>query len=213
MKARKKRGSRTKLSIILAIMATVAIAGVLAYQSNLTTSSVEDSRNSNRTINYKPPEPEVSPRQPALTVGSLFPDFSVTEVDRRVITRDSLRGKPAIVWFTTAWCVPCQIGARLVSGLDNQLGGKAFNVLVIFVDLDERNPDMINWRKKFANDDWIVAFDNFDNRLTSLGRRVDLRFLDTKFILDKDGVIKNIDLKQADENYLNLIRQVVRENQ
>jgi len=59
----------------------------------------------------------------------------------------------------------------------------------------------------------MVAFDNFDSKLTSLAARVDLKYLDSKFLLDKNGVIRNIDLRQADENYLNIIRQVVRENQ
>lgn len=158
----------------------------------------------------KSPEPLASLKQPVLQVGSRFPDFRVTDVDGRVITRDSLSGKPAIIWFTTSYCEPCQIGARPVSRLDNELGGKAFEVLVIFVDPNERDKDFIWWKKNFANPDWIVAS---DNELTNLAARVDLRFLDSKFLLDKNGVIKNIDLKVANENYLNIIRQVVRENQ
>lgn len=149
------------------------------------------------------------PQQAGLKVGDTFPDFSVTEVDGRTISNDSLKGKPAIVWFTTSWCVPCQIGAQDVSKLDNELGGEVFNVLVVFVDPKEKDSDLILWRKRFANPDWIVAF---DNELTKLATRVNLKFLDSKFILDKNGIIKNIDFKQADDKYLDTIRGVIKED-
>lgn len=149
------------------------------------------------------------PVQSGLKVGDAFPDFSLTEVGGKTITKDSLKGKPAIIWFTTSWCIPCQIGAQDVSKLDNNLGGEAFNVLVVFVDPKEKDSDLILWRKRFANPDWIVAF---DNELTNLAKKVEIKFLDSKFILDKNGVIKNIDFKQADDEYLNTIRKVVEEN-
>jgi len=156
----------------------------------------------------KAPEPLASLEQPVVRVGVTFPDFLVTEVGGRTITRESLKDKPAIIWFTTTWCVPCQIGAREVAKLDNQLDDR-FNVLVIFVDPRETDSDLINWRDKFANKDWMVAF---DNELTDLAARVNLKFLDSKFLIDKNGVIKNIDFKIADENYLNVVKQVVEEN-
>lgn len=146
----------------------------------------------------------------ALTVGASFPDFTVTEVDGRTVTSESLKGKASIVWFTTSWCVPCQIGAKEVARLDNELGGKAFEVLVVFVDPRETDADLVNWRKQFANSDWMVAF---DNELTNLAKRINLKFLDSKFILDKNGVIKNIDFKIADENYLNTIREIIKADQ
>lgn len=151
----------------------------------------------------KAPERLAIPGQEAPVVGQIFPDFALTEVDGRAITRDSLKGKPAILWFTTSWCVPCQIGAKIVAQADNNFGGNAFNVVVIFVDPRESDADLRNWRTQFANSDWMVAFDN------DIAGRVGLQYLDSKFILDQDGIVRDIDFKIADGDYLKRIAQVV----
>ena len=195
-------------SNIIKIIVTVVIMGIIGLfaTGNIkigqpSTGSVP--QNNNSSVSQETQSPA------ALAVGNAFPDFSLTEVDGKTISRDSLKGKPEIIWFTTSWCTPCQIGAQDVSKLDNELGGEAFNVLVVFVDPKEKDSDLILWRKRFANPDWMVAF---DNELTKLATKVNLKFLDSKFLLDKNGVIQNIDFKIADENYLNIIKQVVREN-
>ncbi|HEX9721828.1 MAG TPA: DUF3105 domain-containing protein [Candidatus Paceibacterota bacterium] len=154
------------------------------------------------------PEPLASLEQLSVAVGNPFPSFSVTEVDGRTITNETLRDKPAIVWFTTEFCVPCQIGAREVSKLDDELGGDAFDVLVIFVDPRETEEDLRSWRERFARDDWMVAFDNFADEQNALSPKVGLKFLDSKYLLDRDGVIQNIDFQIADKNYLDVIRGV-----
>lgn len=111
----------------------------------------------------------------AVEEGNPFPAFSLTEADGRTLTNASLKGKPSIVWFTTSYCVPCQQGAALVSDLDDELGGDAFDVLVVFVDPSEPRSALTSWRDRFANDDWLVALDD-----GTLSEKVGLRYLVVK---------------------------------
>jgi len=141
----------------------------------------------------------------AVEEGNPFPHFSLTEADGRTLTNDSLKGKPSIVWFTTSYCIPCQQGAALVSRLDDELGGEAFDVLVVFVDPNEPMSALTSWRGEFANEDWIVALDDGND----LSEKVGLRFLDSKFLLGENGTIVNIDVAQADNRYLELVREEV----
>lgn len=151
------------------------------------------------------PEPLASIEETGLAVGNLFPDFRVTEASGHVLTRASLRGKPSIIWFTTTYCVPCQVGAKTVADLDDELGGKAFNVLVVFVDPGEPVSEPVRWRSLFANADWLVALD----RGLTLTQKVQLRYLDTKYLLDSAGRIVSLDVSIADDKYVSRVRETV----
>jgi thiol-disulfide isomerase/thioredoxin len=142
----------------------------------------------------------------AVRVGEPFPAFAVTDVDGRVVTSDSLRGAPAILWFTTSYCVPCQVGAREVAALDDRLGGDAFRVVVLFVDPAEGPAALTGWRERFGRPDWTVALD----RDGAFARAVDLRALDTKLLLDARGVLRDVDVYPVDAAYLDLLRRTVR---
>ncbi len=194
-----------KLIVVAVVLGLVG----LFVSGNLQLGSPNKKPNSSSNTSLNPTVTSPTSTQSALKVGDTFTDFSLTEVGGKTIFNNSLKGKPAIIWFTASWCIPCQIGAKKVSQLENDLGGNAFNVLVVFVDPKEQDSDLINWKKQFANSDWIVGF---DNKTTPLAQKVNLKFLDSKFLLDKNGVIKNIDFKQADDEYLNTIQRVIKDN-
>ncbi len=139
-------------------------------------------------------------------VGAPFPRLNLTEVGGATLTNATLAGKPAIIWFTAAWCVPCQVGAREVARLDRELGGDAFNVAVVFVDANDTQKALVGWRRKFGEPDWLVALDNPSK---SIAGAVGLRFLDSKYLLDAEGVVRNIDFHIAGDTYLQTIRSVV----
>lgn len=77
-------------------------------------------------------------------------------------------------------------------------------MLIVFVDESEANSQFIDWKKKFGNDDWYVA------KGIDMAKIYDIKFLDTKYIFDKEGIIKWIDLKPLEYNILDsLFRELL----
>ncbi len=76
-------------------------------------------------------------------------------------------------------------------------------MLVVFVDPTEPISALRSWRSRFGRDDWLLVED------VGLARVVGLRFLDTKFLLDRAGVIRDVDVRIADDAYLERIRELV----
>lgn len=149
-------------------------------------------------------EPARPPEKPMLNAA--IPGFGLVDVDGREITNDTFQDRPYIVWFTTGWCTPCQIGARRVAKLDDDLGGSAFDVLVVFVDPRETEADLREWRDEFANPDWIVAFDDPDQRLAG---QFQVQYLDTKFLVGPAGKLLDVDVRIADRPYISRIARTV----
>jgi hypothetical protein len=134
--------------------------------------------------------------------GKPFPHFMAIGPDGRPVTNTDLSGKPSIVWLTTLGCVPAQLGARQLARLDDRLGLAAPRVLVIFIDPAAPASALSSWRDTFGNPDWMVARDDH-NRLASTVR---LRYDDTKFLLDSQGRIMDVNLWPVDDHYLQLVR-------
>lgn len=139
------------------------------------------------------------------TTGKLFPAFSVIDIDSKPLNNEAFNGKPTIIWFTTTWCTPCQVGAKKVAELNKELGG-AFNVLVFFVDQRESDDDLRSWRNKYADTDWKLAFNN------GLAEKIGIQFLDSKYLLDRGGVIVDFNTRIVDDRYLALLSLIVKES-
>lgn len=176
----------------LIIIGIVVLVGALLFFGKSNTKSIDSTIQNKEEVQF--------------SVGDKFPDFRLSEVSNIAIIPDIFLGDPTIIWFTTSWCTPCQIGARDTSKFDTELGDDAFDVLVVFIDPRESNKDLINWRNLYANPDWLVAFDDQGD---SLAQKLGVKFLDTKYLLDENGVIVDIDERQVNSAYLDLIRGVV----
>src|SRR5919108_4284260 len=73
-----------------------------------------------------------------LKTGKGAPDFKLIDSEKgNILTKQTFKGKPLIIFFTTTWCTPCQIGAENLAKYDDEKGSGAFNVLIVFVDEQE----------------------------------------------------------------------------
>jgi len=124
-----------------------------------------------------------------LDVGNIAPDFKLTDPLKGTIIKSNFTGKPLFIFFTATYCTPCQIGAQNLARYDDEHGGNAFNVLIVFIDDKETDNQFIDWKKQFGRDDWYVA------KGIDMANNYHVQFLDTKYVFDKDGIIKWIDVK------------------
>jgi thiol-disulfide isomerase/thioredoxin len=123
-------------------------------------------------------------------IGEQAPDFELLDSEKgSILTKQSFQGKPLFIFFTTTWCTPCQIGAENLAKYDDEKGGNAFNVLIVFVDEQETDNQFIEWRTKYGRNDWYTA------KGVDTAQKYGVQFLDTKYVFDKNGIIKWIDIK------------------
>jgi thiol-disulfide isomerase/thioredoxin len=108
-------------------------------------------------------------------------------------------GKPLFIFFTTTWCTPCQIGAQNLAKYDQEKGDNAFNVLIVFVDEKETDGQFMDWKQKYGREDWFVA------KGSQMAMDYKVQVLDTKYVLDKNGNVKWIDVYPLEYSKINSI--------
>ena len=189
--ARRRRRRITIAAAATAAAAVVLVIVLLAVTGGLT--GGEDARSG-------------SVDSTEASIGRQFPDFTLTSANGEQVTKASLTGKKSIIWFVDQWtCGSCAPGAVQVGKLDDETGGKVFNVLLVFVTGSQQPSDLISWRDQYARSDWFVASDAGNQ----LANAVQIPCLDSKFLLNEDGTILNIDTQVTDTRYVSMLRSEV----
>lgn len=173
---------RTKYYIIIGIVIGIAAIGGAVYAAS---SSQSPSGGGGPNLTVAPGTANVE----GLKVGQSAPDFGLIDPQKGSVSKATFQGKPLLIFFTTTWCTPCQIGAQNLARYDDETGGNAFNVLIVFVDPRESDSQFVDWRSKFGRDDWYIA------KGEDMAVQYKVQYLDTKYVFDKDGIIKWVDVK------------------
>jgi hypothetical protein len=140
--------------------------------------------------------------EPGAAKGTAFPDFTVQDADGVTISRSALTGKPTLVWFAVSSC-PDVDGLHRIARLDEETGGHALRILMVF--LDQRSPSamLAAWRDAFGRPDWLIAPD----RDGAVSAAAGVRMPETKILLDAHATIVDQTSSLADDTYLGLLRQ------
>jgi thiol-disulfide isomerase/thioredoxin len=168
----------------IALGVGIVIAIVVVLSSNMVYSNT----------NLKTASPDATVE--GLQIGNVAPDFSLTDSQKGTVTKQIFEGKPLFIFFTTTYCTPCQIGAQNLARYDDETGGKAFNVLIVFVDEQESDNQFVEWKNKFGKDDWYVA------KGIEMSQIYKVQYLDTKYVFDKNGVIQWVDIRPLEYSFI-----------
>jgi cytochrome oxidase Cu insertion factor (SCO1/SenC/PrrC family) len=192
--AERARARRLRRTVVAAVAAVVLVA-VAAFAVQRSTPGAD-------SLAAAPSRAQGAGDGPA-SVGEPFTDFRLVTADGAEVTPAKLAGNDAILWFTTTYCVPCQIGAVEYQALARELGDKAPTMLFVFLDPQEPNTALKEFRSKYGLPEWAMALDT-----DQLAQRAGVQVLDTKIFVDETGVVRDIDTAPVDDAYLADVRRL-----
>lgn len=122
-------------------------------------------------------------------LGSRAPDFSLATLDGKQVSLSQYRGKKVILNFWASWCSPCKIELpHLQKVWDKYQEGN--EVVVLTVAGGESDEGEIKSFIYNNNYNFIVALDSTESTFN----RYDITSVPKTFFLDKNGVIKKMQL-------------------
>ncbi|MBN1907417.1 MAG: TlpA family protein disulfide reductase [Deltaproteobacteria bacterium] len=136
------------------------------------------------TLRHKSP-PSVDVDIPHTQNGPMAPDFSLPDLDGRMVNLSSYKGRVVIVNIWATWCPPCVAEAPSLDKLYKIFKEEGLELLAVSVDKDGKRAVEPFMKKK--NLSFPVLLDP-DGRVAGLYRT---RGVPESFIVKKDGTIDN----------------------
>jgi len=134
-------------------------------------------------------------------IGSLIPDFSLTDLQGKEMRISQFRGKPVILNFWTVDCAPCKLEMPLFQKLVEATKGE---IEVVAVNMGDSRKDVEEYVN--ANGFTFTILLDEDGRVSDL---FNVMAFPVTYIIDQDGIIQNHHTGQLTDDslktYLNKI--------
>jgi thiol-disulfide isomerase/thioredoxin len=127
-------------------------------------------------------------------IGATAPDFEWTTIDGQTARLSSYRGKVVVVNFWATWCAPCREEMPALQ----RVAASEPNVVVLEVDLMEGGDKARSFLDSLGLDRLQPVLDT-DGATT---RRYGVLSLPSTFFVDKDGVIRHLELQAMSEGQI-----------
>jgi len=128
-----------------------------------------------------------------LARATMAPPFSVTTLDGRRLSLDSLAGKVVLIDFWATWCGPCREALPRIRNIAAKFAGQPFVVLSVSLDKDEAK-----WKDFVAKNGmtWMQYRDGgFDG---GVAKQFAVNAIPATFTIDADGVLEDQHVGDAD---------------
>jgi thiol-disulfide isomerase/thioredoxin len=129
-------------------------------------------------------------------IGATAPDFEWTGEDGRILRLSSYRGRVVVVNFWATWCPPCREEMPRLQ----RVAASEPDLVVLEVDLMEPGDKARSFLDSLGLDRLQPVLDT-DGSTT---RRYGVLSLPSTFFIDKDGVIRHLELTGVSEDQIRL---------
>jgi peroxiredoxin len=136
--------------------------------------------------------------------GDHLPDFSLTSVDGKTVTLDSLKGKRAVISLFATWCEPCQQELQSLQTNVWEPNENSGKIAVIAVNAAE-DPDVVKKYLERHNITFPILMDPDQSVSRSLGGN----FLPRSVVIDAKGRVVALNAGFGNDS-LNDIKQQLR---
>lgn len=140
------------------------------------------------------PESPAQNLETAPAIGAIAPNFTLQTISGDEVNLHDLRGKAVMVNYWVTWCIPCIEEMPVLEKLHREYQDQGFTMLSVNGIAQDDMDTVMSTLGEFGVT-FPVALDQGD----SVYNEFQVRFMPTSFFIDKQGVIRHIQLGSTDE--------------